>query len=127
MNDAVTEWIAKAEGDYRVAEYELAKPTDPVFDAICYHSQQCIEKLIKAILIQDGVSPPFTHDLVALCSLMAAKHPSWSWNIDDLRFLTLAAVHYRYPGESADRDDAELAFTLCGQMRNDLLNLVRNE
>jgi HEPN domain-containing protein len=45
MNDVVQEWVSKAEGDYRTANREFAVTDEPNFDAVCYHAQQCIEKL----------------------------------------------------------------------------------
>lgn len=44
--------------------------------------------------------------------------------MDDLRFLTRASVGFRYPGESADREDATEAFEICTRLREDLLKLI---
>lgn len=70
MNDTVNEWISKAEGDYATARRELRAAESPNFDAVCFHAQQCIEKLMKALLIRLGVVPPKTHDLVILDRLL---------------------------------------------------------
>lgn len=57
MNGTVREWLDKAEGDYRVAKRELRAAERPNYDAVCYHAQQCVEKLMKAVLVHrdDGV------------------------------------------------------------------------
>ena len=47
MNDTVKEWIQKAEKDYATATRELAALEQPNYDAVCFHAQQCIEKLMK--------------------------------------------------------------------------------
>ena len=48
MNGTVSEWIEKAESDYRVCVRELTVREGASPDAICFHAQQCIEKLIFA-------------------------------------------------------------------------------
>jgi len=47
MNATVKEWIDKAEGDYATAGREMQATISPNDDAVCYHAQQCIGKLMK--------------------------------------------------------------------------------
>jgi HEPN domain-containing protein len=124
MTALLAEWLAKAEGDYRTAEREARVAEAPNFDAVCFHAQQCVEKLMKALLIQRGVTPPRTHDLTYLDRLLLPICPDWQWPVEDLRFLTRAAVAFRYPGESADGDDAAEALTICARLRARLLTLI---
>ena len=112
MNDTVKEWIDKAERDLATAKRELAAVEQPNYDAVCFHAQQGIEKLMKALLIQLGAIPTKTHDLSFLDQLLSPVCPKWSWPSDDLRFLTRAAVAFRYPGESADREEAAQALDI---------------
>lgn len=79
MSATVNEWIAKAQADFAVAGRELAVTVDPSFDAVCFHAQQCIEKLMKALLIRIGVTPPRVHDLNELSRLLTTAYPGWSW------------------------------------------------
>ncbi|MGA2798533.1 MAG: HEPN domain-containing protein [Thermoguttaceae bacterium] len=65
-----------------------------------------MEKYLKALLIHHGVMPPKTHDLVLLDGLLTPVCDGWSWPLEELRFLTRAAVAFRYPGESADKEEA---------------------
>lgn len=74
MKRATREWIDKAEGDYAVAGREFAAAT-PVFDAVCFHAQQCAEKYLKALLQEHSVEFPRTHDLVALVALAEGQPP----------------------------------------------------
>lgn len=124
MNDTVREWLEKAEKDFATARRELAAEEDPNYDAVCFHAQQCIEKLLKALLIQRGVMPGKTHDLAYLHQLLSPACPEWSWPLEDLRFLTRAAVAFRYPGEAADREDAAQAFDIATSLREKLLLLL---
>ena len=50
MNATVREWITKAEADYWTASRELQVSERPNYDAVCFHAQQCIEKLTKEVL-----------------------------------------------------------------------------
>jgi HEPN domain-containing protein len=124
MNATVREWMAKAEGDYATAQRELHPSGTPNFDAVCFHAEQCGEKLMKALLIHVGVTPPRSHDLVALDRLLAPTCASWSWPANELRLLTRAAVDFRYPGEAADEKEAIEAFEIATRMRNKLRALL---
>lgn len=71
-DDAVSRWLA-------VSDDELGMAQD--FEAtarvrgVCYHSQQAIEKAVKAALIFESIEFPHTHDLEKLCNLLPA---GWS-------------------------------------------------
>jgi len=45
MNGSVKEWIAKAEGDFDVAQLALRSDLRPNYDAVCFHAQQCVENI----------------------------------------------------------------------------------
>ena len=124
MNTVVREWVERAESDFRVALRENAVTVDPSYDAVCFHAQQCAEKLMKAVLISRGVTPPKTHDLVALNSLLSSALVSWSWPAVELATLSAAAVEYRYPGSSAEEAEADEALDICTRLRQDLLSLL---
>ena len=124
MNEIVKEWLQKAEGDFRVAGRELNEAREPDYDAICFHAQQCIEKLIKAILIDKGRIPSKLHDLNVLSHAISEVNAGWDWVSEELRFLTMCAVSFRYPGESAELDDAKKAYEICTRLREKLLALL---
>lgn len=124
MNEVVREWLEKAEGDSLTAERELAVTDRPNYDAVCFHAQQCIEKLMKAVLISRDKLPPRSHDLVFLGELLKSIVSEWSWPLPDLRLLDRAAVGFRYPGESADFDEARQAFAIASALREKLLEIV---
>ena len=124
MNGTVKEWVAKAEADYSTATRELQAAESPNLDAVCFHAQQCVEKSMKALLIHLGVVPPRTHDLTELDRLLAPVCTPWSWPVQELRFLTRAAVDFRYPGESADREAAAEALDIATRLRAKLRALL---
>jgi HEPN domain-containing protein len=55
MNGAIERWLAFAREDLRMAE--LALP-EGLFNQVCFHAQQCVEKAIKGWLEQQGRIPP---------------------------------------------------------------------
>jgi len=122
MNATIREWLGKAEKDFATARRELQVAEDPNFDAVCFHAQQSIEKLMKALLIQRGVVPGKTHDLAYLDQLLGQVCLGWSWPLEELRFLSRAAVAFRYPGESADREEAALSIDTATRLREKLLS-----
>jgi HEPN domain-containing protein len=120
MNETVKEWIRKSDGDFRVADRELHEAKEPNYDAICFHCQQCIEKLMKAVLINQGEIPLKIHDLSTLSRSIKGIHKSWNWLEEDLRFLSLCSIYFRYPGEEAQVEDAQKAFDICTRLRTAL-------
>jgi HEPN domain-containing protein len=124
MNDVTREWADKAEGDFMTATRELAVAQEPNYDAVCFHAQQCVEKLMKAVPISRHQIPPKTHDLMRLNGLLNSAIPGWSWPLPDLRLLDRAAVDYRYPGESADEAEAKQALAVADRLRQSLRELL---
>lgn len=124
MNRTVKEWVAKAEADYSTAARELKAAESPNFDAVCFHAQQCVEKLMKALLIHLNIVPPRSHDLAELGRFLAPACPQWSWPVEELRFLTRASIDFRYPGESADLEDAAQSLDIATRLRERLRAFV---
>ena len=124
MNGTVKEWVAKAEGDFGTAQRELQAAGERNLDAVCFHAQQCVEKLMKGLLIHLGVTPPRTHDLLELDALLTPVCPSWSWTVRELRLLTQAGIEFRYPGESADDLEASRSFDIASRARIKLRGLL---
>jgi HEPN domain-containing protein len=109
MNRVVAEWVEKAEGDHISATRELRARKSPNYDAACFHAQQCVEKYMKAVLQADETPFPKTHDLIRLLELCLPRHPEWGLWQEDLKLLTQYAVIFRYPGESATKEEAKHA------------------
>jgi len=106
MKPITAEWVAKAEGDFATLERESRARTNPNYDAVCFHAQQCAEKYLKARLCEAGIAFGKIHDLTALLEQARAVEPAWEAFRADVAFLTEYGTHFRYPGESADRESA---------------------
>jgi HEPN domain-containing protein len=117
MNPITSEWVGKAEGDFATAQRESQVVSDANYDAICFHAQQCIEKYLKARLQESGIPFGKTHDLSTLLDLILPIEVTWDVLRADLHALTVFAVTYRYPGDSADESDAREAVARCEKVR----------
>jgi len=117
MNALTSEWVEKAEGDYRSAWREVRARRDPNYDDACFHAQQCAEKYLKAHLQEAGIPFQRTHDLVALLDLCHPLRPAWDLLRDDLRLLNAYAVDVRYPGQTATAVEARQAVHTVRRLR----------
>jgi HEPN domain-containing protein len=58
-------WFHFAEEDLRMAKLALK---EGIYNQVCFHSQQAVEKALKAHLESNNVMPPKTHKIVDLIS-----------------------------------------------------------
>lgn len=65
MKKETEEWIKIAVEDFQSAKHLLEKS---LFRMVCYHSQQAVEKLAKAILVQHDIDIP--RPITCLISIM---------------------------------------------------------
>ena len=47
--EIVSQWVEKAEHDLKNAEHTLTLQEDCPFDTVCYHAQQCAEKVPQSV------------------------------------------------------------------------------
>ena len=109
--------MKKAEDDYVVTCVLLRSRKRGRYDAICFHSQQCVEKYLKARLIEAGIPFPKTHELFLLLTQTMTVEPLWSVLTAQLRALSTWAVLPRYPGVNANAAAARIAVKTCRQFR----------
>ncbi|MFM9100113.1 MAG: HEPN domain-containing protein [Cyanobium sp.] len=84
-------------------------------DSVVFHAQQCVEKLLKARLIQLGQPVDKIHDLAALSRQLEAVDGQWSWDAEALSDLSSGAVLARYPGfKTSAEEEAELVQIASG-------------
>jgi HEPN domain-containing protein len=117
MKPEVLEWVSKAEGDFVSAQREYRARKFPNHDSACFHAQQCMEKYMKARLVQAGIHYPKTHDLGRLLDLVAPVEPMWEPYRLALNRVSYFAVDFRYPGDTATRADAKEALKTCANFR----------
>ena len=117
MKPITREWVNKAEGDFATAQREFIVRPDPNYDAVCFHSQQCAEKYLKARLQEASLPFPRIHDLSVLLDRVLSIEPTWEILREAAESLTSFAVEYRYPGVSANESEAREAVAACAEVR----------
>jgi HEPN domain-containing protein len=118
MNPAVAEWVAKAEGDFLTAGRELRARKSPNYDAVCFHAQQCAEKYLKAVLQENNKQIPKIHNLIELMLLYEEIDSNFEILRADLVIMERFSVRTRYPGEIAEKGDAQSAYAAARIARN---------
>ena len=69
----VREWLEKADNDLKNAAYTLTLGAEGPTDTICFHSQQCVEKCLKAFLVFIEIDFPKIHDIEELINLIPGR------------------------------------------------------
>ncbi len=64
----VNEWLKFAGEDLAAAEVLLHAE---IFNLVLFHSQQCVEKSLKALILSEGKNPPKTHQLSSLVLMVS--------------------------------------------------------
>ena len=96
MKGSTKEWLDFADRDLEAAR--LLVDNEYLSTAVLFHSQQCVEKCLKALLEEDGVPVPHIHSVVKLHSLLRENSPiSLSVAEDELDLVDSVYIDSRYP------------------------------
>jgi HEPN domain-containing protein/predicted nucleotidyltransferase len=95
MRKATAAWIRDAEEELESAKvlYEHGR-----YKSACYHSQQSVEKGLKAILLEKGRRPERTHDIVELHNAVRETGSDSGLTMEDAVYLS-SIYKGRYPTE----------------------------
>jgi HEPN domain-containing protein len=124
MKPTTREWVKKAENDFKVASQILRRRKDVVPDAACFFCQQCVEKYLKAHLLEAGIAFPRTHDLLQLLNVCTQLQPSWSAYAKVVDAMSDYAVDFRYPGHAATLREAKMALKHCRTLRGEVRRVL---
>ena len=89
-------WFEYAENDFEAAKI-LSLLAKPKYEIICYHCQQCAEKMLKGYIASNNGRLQKTHDLVVLCETCANYDSDFEKIIGHCSDLTIYASEVRYP------------------------------
>jgi uncharacterized protein len=126
MRKATIGWIGDVEEEFDSAKilFEHKK-----YRSACYHSQQCVEKGLKTLIIEKGKNPPRIHDIVELLNRVNELKFKLDMTIDDAVFLN-SVYKGRYPLEDGllphgepSKEDAERAVNAAERTINQLKRL----
>ena len=108
------DWIAHAQSDLRMAKLGR-EDGEIMFEQVCFHAQQAVEKSMKAVLLARKVDFPLTHDLEVLMDIGQKAGIIITENLLDIDTLTPYAVETRYPGylEAISEEDVTEAIELA--------------
>lgn len=123
VRKATESWIKGADDELDIATilYEHEK-----YQGSCYHSQQCVEKGLRALILEKGQKPERIDDIVEL--LNAATRLGWDIGIslDDAVFLN-SIYKGRYPTEEGllpygkpSREEAERSLSAAKKLMEKL-------
>lgn len=94
VRTVVREWVGKAENDLETVKRLLDSGSGYPTDSVCFHSQQCVEKYLKALLTLAEIPFPKSHDIRLLISLIPGN-VGIDVSLEDQRTLTA----YRHRGK----------------------------
>jgi HEPN domain-containing protein len=112
------EWAAKAETDFEAASVLARRRRHPLPDQVCFLSQQCAEKYLKAFLVAKGVVPPRVHHLGRLNDMCAELDSEFASMQVATETLNPYGVDIRYPGDVATVEDADEARSAARRVRS---------
>lgn len=111
-------WLDKAAEDLTVAHLVL---TEAHYSHVCFLSQQCLEKALKAFLLETTKKYPRTHRLVDLLGACAEIDPTFADFLPDCTIIDQYYIPTRYPdavpgglpGGLPGQSEAEEAITIA--------------
>jgi HEPN domain-containing protein len=108
------DWLDRAERDLMAAD-RMLNHSEPLYDATVFHTQQAVEKALKAFLVAHGREFPKIHDLVPLVVWCQRIDPEFARFAKAARMLTPYATRFRYPGGllEPEADEAQQAFEIA--------------
>jgi len=90
----IRDWFQKARSDLKIARDEMATP-DPATDAVCFHFQQAVEKMLKTWLIWRDIQFRPVHNIEVLLKQCEEDTQSFA-QLREAEGLTPYAVDVRY-------------------------------
>jgi HEPN domain-containing protein len=96
----------------------LLKLPEVKFRLACFHAQQAIEKLLKAVLILSGVEFQRTHDLHTLATLLLQNGITPPCSPEELTRLNPFAVTFRYDDTDIPLIRDDVVETMVKTMRH---------
>jgi HEPN domain-containing protein len=111
------DWLVHAESDLQVAV--TGKSPKVLYETLCFHVQQAVEKALKAILIANKIPSTKTHNIGTLIGMLPTN-VVFPGELEEAVGLTTYAVMTRYPGdlEPVTEDEYLEALSLAEKVIN---------
>ena len=119
MKKLTEAWFRQAQDDYLMAQKAIEIE---LYRQVCFHSQQCAEKALKAMMLEEGKRIKRVHDLLELSKDVESLSLSLAASTEELAFLN-QVYRFRYPpdigllphGEPI-KEDAQKALEVAGRV-----------
>ena len=89
-------WLARARSSLSLAK--VKKPPECLWEDLCFHAQQAVEKALKAVLVHQGIAFRLVHDVNELLQSLEEHGIHIPERLREATTLTGFAVMTRYPG-----------------------------
>jgi HEPN domain-containing protein/predicted nucleotidyltransferase len=106
LSEVTAEWLRKAKNDLSVADITVEKSPDLREESL-FHSQQAIEKVLKAFLAWNDFVPEKIHDLESLCRDCLKIDATLSEVLKPAPALSRWSIDGRYPNERSAPEPGE--------------------
>lgn len=123
--EAVREWLVKADNDWRSAK-ALAALSSPILDTAGYHCQQAAEKALKGLMLFHLLPLLKTHDLTLLVQLLSAIEPQVAFHLPAAEYLTPFATLFRYPAGGGFNEPTPSEFAQAFSFSVDIMQFVHS-
>ena len=90
-------WLLYAESDLELAN--IHRHPKVLFETLCFHAQQAVEKSIKAVLVHHQIHFPYTHHIGFLVKALKDGGVQWPEELESCVVLTKFATIARYPSD----------------------------
>ncbi len=96
-SEVAHEWLRRAKSN--LVHAKQIKPSEVVWEDLCFDAQQAVEKAMKGVLVASRVEFPKTHDVALLLRLVERTGRVVPDDLLTARDLTDYAFETRYPGD----------------------------
>jgi HEPN domain-containing protein len=123
--EAVREWLIKADNDARSAK-ALSLLTPPILDTAGYHCQQAAEKALKGLMLFHHLPLTKTHNLTLLVGNISVVEPHIMVWLPAAQYLTPFATLFRYPAGGGNNDPTPAEFSQALSAATDIIAFVHS-
>ncbi len=109
-NKLAQEWFNVAEDDYRYAL--IGSKEEYIYPQVGFSSQQCVEKILKGLLVLKEIEPSKIHDLQKLYKEVVKYFPKLEGIKEECKLLNSFYIESRYPPDIPDYTKEDILKTL---------------
>ena len=131
MRKETEAWIEVAKKDLGAARELLEK--EYYANIVLFHSQQCVEKSLKALFVENNLGVPKIHGILKLHNIVIEKLKIGNiTELDDLNILDDIYIDSRYPCEFGilptgfpTKQEAEKIFQIAQHVFNKVVKILK--